>query len=79
MNQTDQKKLFDAGFSIMYGTTAFASKIGLMIVGKTPEKQNLHVIEEGFKSKAELQRRLKYIADHEPKMVDLYDTKNNLR
>ena len=79
MNSTDQEKLFNAGFSIIYGTTAFASKTGLMIVGKTPDNHNLHVIEDGFKSKAQLKRRLKHIQEHEPMMVDLYDSKNNLR
>lgn len=74
MNQTDQIKLLNAGFTIITGENH--AKYGLRIKGKTKNQTEWHTLQNDFKSKAELKRRLtKWLED--PKVIDLYDSKNS--
>ena len=76
MHGSHQLKLLKAGFTIYYGCNDAQS--GLVIRIKTCANSNWHTFEKGFKSKAELKRRLAEL-DAKKEWIDLYDTKNNIK
>jgi hypothetical protein len=73
MHASHQAKLLNAGFTIYSGTTVGDGK--LAIKAKTPDNHNWHTIEKNFATKVALKKRLHEL-DTMPKMIDLYDTKN---
>ena len=76
MHSSHQIKLLNAGFTIYFGENN--PKSGPVIKAKTYDNHNWHIIERGFKSIAELKRRLVEI-DKRKEWIDLYDTKNNVK
>lgn len=58
MNTRDQLKILDAGFIIIR-----ADESNLRIKAKTLARPEWHTYEKGFKSKAELRRRIKQLRD----------------
>lgn len=76
MHASHQARLLEAGFTIYYGGNDGAR--GLVIKVKTKRNHNWTIHEKGFKSKAELKRRLIEL-DQKKDWVDLYDSKNSLK
>ena len=58
MNARDQQKILAAGFTIIR-----ADEANLKIKAKTLERPEWHTYEKGFKSKAELNRRIQQLRD----------------
>ena len=74
MNQTDQSKVLDAGFTIVrerdvYGVHGVSDPT-YHIYAKTKEKQEWHKLEGPFKSKAARDRRMKELMLNRKNVID---------
>ncbi|WP_336834390.1 hypothetical protein [Sphingobacterium siyangense] len=76
MHASHQARLLKAGFTIYYG--CMDAIHGLIINRKTAKNHHWTIYQKGFKSKAELKRRLAEL-DKKNDWIDLYDTKNTLK